>query len=55
MSKSDKLKMFLRIWSGYSKFIRSQCLKERVIDSLYFGCFYKNRDNKDKQDDEIKH
>jgi hypothetical protein len=30
------------IWSGYSKFIRSQCNKGRLIDSIYFGSFYKN-------------
>ena len=29
------------IWSGYTKFIRSQCNKARVIDSIYFGTFYK--------------
>ena len=39
--KGDKLKMCMRIWSGFTKFIRSQCNKERVIDSLFFGTFYK--------------
>ena len=29
------------IWSGFSKFIRSQCNKGRLIDSLYFGQFFK--------------
>ena len=43
----DKLKMCMRIWSGFSKFIRSQCNKERIIDSLYFGTFYKKDTYKD--------
>ena len=29
------------IWSGYTKFIRSQCNKGRLVDSIYFGSFYK--------------
>ena len=29
----------MRIWSGYTKFIRSQCNKDRIIDSIYFGSF----------------
>ena len=29
------------IWSGYSKFIRSQCNKGKCIDSLHFGLFFK--------------
>ena len=37
----QSLKLCMRIWSGYSKFIRSQCNKDRVIDSLYFGSFLK--------------
>lgn len=43
-SKSDQqqtqIKLCMRIWSGYTKFIRSQCNKERVIDSIYFGSFF---------------
>ena len=34
-------KLCMRIWSGYTKFLRSQCNKNRVIDSLYFGSFLK--------------
>jgi hypothetical protein len=29
------------IWSGYTKFIRSQCNKGRLVDSIYFGYFFK--------------
>ena len=32
--------MCMRIWSGFSKFIKSQCNKDRVIDTLFFGSFY---------------
>ena len=53
MSKIDKMKMFLRIWSGYTKFIRSQCLKDRIIDSIYFGTFYRNPRDPKAKDDEI--
>ena len=31
----------MRIWSGYTKFIRSQCNKDRIIDSIYFGAFFR--------------
>jgi len=31
----------MRIWSGYTKFIRSQCNKDRVVDSIYFGTFFR--------------
>lgn len=31
----------MRIWSGFTKFIRSQVNKDRIIDSLFFGTFYK--------------
>ena len=34
-------KLCMRIWSGYTKFLRSQCNKDRVIDSIYFGQFFK--------------
>jgi uncharacterized membrane protein YkgB len=43
--KMEKLKLGMRIWSGFTKFIRSQCAKERVIDSIYFGTFYKQDDS----------
>ena len=39
--------MCMRIWSGFSKFIRSQCNKDRIIDSLFFGTFYKKDQNTD--------
>ena len=33
--------MFLKIWSATTKFIKSQCDKGRLIDTMYFGLFYK--------------
>lgn len=36
-----QVKLCMRIWSGYTKFIRSQCNKDRIIDSIYFGSFLK--------------
>lgn len=35
----------MRIWSGFTKLIRSQCAKERIIDSLFFGTYYKLDDS----------
>ena len=35
-----QVKLCMRIWSGYTKFIRSQCNKDRIIDSIYFGSFF---------------
>lgn len=43
--KIDRLKLGMRIWSGFTKFIRSQCSKDRLIDSIYFGSFYKQDDS----------
>lgn len=37
---STQVKLCMRIWSGFTKFIRSQCNKERIIDSIYFGSFF---------------
>lgn len=35
-----QVKLCMRIWSGYTKYIRSQCIKDRIIDSIYFGSFF---------------
>ena len=42
--KTDRLKLGMRIWSGLTKFIRSQCAKDRIIDSIYLGTYYKHGD-----------
>lgn len=39
---TESLKACLRIWSGFSKFIRSQCSKGRIIDSQHLGTFYRD-------------
>jgi len=35
------MKLGIKIWTAMGKFIRSQCNKGRVIDSLCFGTFCK--------------
>ena len=41
VSRRDQMKMAIKIWTAVGKFIRSQCNKGRVIDSLCFGTFAK--------------
>lgn len=43
-------RMCYRIWSGYTKFIRQQCRKERVCDSQLFGVFSKKPSENDDED-----
>lgn len=45
------IKLCQRIWSGYTKFIRSQCNKDRVIDSQFFGTFFKRDITRDDEAD----
>ena len=40
-SRRDQMKLGIKIWTAMGKFIRSQCNKGRVIDSLCFGTFAK--------------
>lgn len=46
------LKTCLKIWSCYSKFIRSQCNKGRIVDSIYFGKFFKESHNMNEYNDD---
>jgi hypothetical protein len=39
--QNDKFRHCLKIWSGFTKYIKTQCDKNRIIDTLYFGTFYK--------------
>jgi len=39
--RRDQVKLAIRIWTAVGKFIRSQCNKGRVIDTLNFGTFAK--------------
>ena len=41
-NKDSHYRLCLRIWSGFSKYIRSQCNKDRICDSVYFGQFLKS-------------
>ena len=40
-AQRDQLRTIAKIWTALSKLIRSQCNKNRIIDSLYFGSFGK--------------
>jgi len=37
----EQLRLVGKIWTALNKLIRSQCNKDRIIDSLYFGSFGK--------------
>lgn len=50
-SNESTYKLSTRIWSGYTKFIRSQCNKGRLIDSIYFGTFFKKESAEKPQQD----
>ena len=39
----EQLRQAARIWTALNKLIRSQCNKDRIIDSLYFGSFGKTQ------------
>ena len=41
LTQDQTVRLYQRLWSGYTKFIRSQCNKDRLVDSLLFGCFFK--------------
>ncbi len=38
-ARKDQLKLALKVWTASSKFIRSQCNKARIVDTLLFGTF----------------
>lgn len=38
------LRLCLRVWSAYCKYLRQQCKKGRLIDTLYFGLFFQKRE-----------
>lgn len=40
-ARRNQIKLASKIWHASSKFIRSQCNKGRVCDSLFFGTFAK--------------
>ena len=40
-ARKDQLKLALKIWTASSKFIKSQCNKGRIVDTLLFGTFAK--------------
>ena len=38
----DQLRQVTKIWTALTKLVRSQCNKDRIIDSLFFGSFGKS-------------
>ena len=40
-TRKDQLKLALKVWTASSKFIKSQCNKGRIVDTLLFGTFAK--------------
>lgn len=50
----NSIRLCQRIWSGYTKFIRSQCNKDRVIDSMFFGSFFKREEKLDDVGEDMK-
>ena len=43
----DKLKTLQKVWIAVTKFIASQCEKERIVDLPFVGKFRKLRDSSD--------
>ena len=43
MDSTEQLRIVAKIWTALSKLIRSQCNKDRIIDSLFFGSFGKTQ------------
>ena len=39
----EQLRVVAKIWTALNKLIRSQCNKDRIIDSLFFGSFGKTQ------------
>jgi hypothetical protein len=40
--KKEMLKNYMKVWCGMTKFIKSQCLKDQIIDTRFFGYFKRN-------------
>ena len=38
-ARKDQLKLALKVWTASGKFIKSQCNKGRIVDTLLFGTF----------------
>lgn len=42
------LKLFYKVWSGFTKYIRSQCKQGRVFSSPFIGKFCTQKEAKDQ-------
>lgn len=38
------LKSLYKVWSGFTKFIKSQVMQDRCVDVSFLGKFFKNKD-----------
>jgi hypothetical protein len=48
-------KMCQRIWSGYTKYIRQQCKKDKHVDSLFFGTYVKKESEAKDPEDNVQY
>lgn len=46
-------KVCQRIWSAYSKYIRQQCKRNKVVDSVYFGIYAKKETDSNDLDEGV--
>lgn len=42
------LKLFYKVWSGFTKYIRSQCKQGRVFSCPFIGKFAQSKNNSDE-------
>jgi hypothetical protein len=52
LADQPAVRICLRLWSAYTKYIRQQCKKDRVVDSLFFGTFAKSPKQDSTDEDE---
>jgi len=55
MPKKDSFKQYMKIWAAMSKFVRSHINNGKVVDTQFFGTFFKqstisNYDNPQNQE-----
>jgi len=40
-ARKDQVKLALKVWFATTKFVKSQCNKQRIIDTIFYGTFAK--------------
>lgn len=43
--KKEMLKMYAKVWSGFTKFIKSQALQGKIVDTFIMGSFKVDSDS----------